>query len=67
MKEKVICAVLRLKCHVREGWRDNRGMGTVEVIMIIVVLISLVLLFKDQITSILQSLFKKVTNNVNKL
>ena len=47
--------------------KDNRGMGTVEVILIIVVLVGLVIIFKDQITEIVSSLFSKVTTNVNKL
>ncbi len=40
---------------------DDRGMGTVEVILIIVVLIGLVIIFKDQITRIVNSLFGKIT------
>ena len=47
--------------------KDTKGMGTIEVILIIVVLIGLVLIFKDQITSIVESLFSKVASNANKL
>jgi uncharacterized iron-regulated membrane protein len=36
-------------------------MGTVEIILIIVVLVGLVVLFKDQITGIAESLFRKIT------
>lgn len=42
-------------CH------NNRGMGTVEIILIIVVLVGLVIIFKDQITQIVNSLFGKIT------
>ena len=41
---------------------DNRGMGTVEVILIIVVLVGLVIIFKDQIMGIVNSLFSKITS-----
>lgn len=41
--------------------RNNRGMGTVEIILIIVVLVGLVIIFKDQITQIVNSLFGKIT------
>ena len=34
---------------------DEEGMGTVEVILIIVVLVGLVLIFKEQITNIVNS------------
>ena len=36
-------------------------MGTVEVILIIVVLVGLVILFREQITRIINDLFKKIT------
>ena len=38
----------------------NKGMGTVEVILIIVVLIGLVLIFKTQITQLVQTVFDKI-------
>lgn len=40
--------------------RDNRGMGTVEIILIIVVLIGLVLIFKNQIMELVSTVFKKI-------
>ena len=45
--------------------RDNRGMGTVEVILIIVVLVGLVIIFKDQIIGIVNSLFSKITSQTS--
>lgn len=44
-----------------EFQKNNRGMGTVEIILIIVVLVGLVLIFKNQITQIVNSLFGKIT------
>lgn len=42
-------------------WRENnRGMGTVEMILIIVVLIGLVLIFKTQITELTGTVFEKI-------
>ncbi|MCH5344969.1 MAG: hypothetical protein J1E64_13120 [Acetatifactor sp.] len=46
---------------------EEDGMGTVEVILIIVVLVGLVLIFKDQITSIVNSIFSKITSQTNKV
>ena len=46
--------------------REEDGMGTVEVILIIVVLIGLVIIFKNQITAIVNNLFGKITNEVDK-
>lgn len=40
--------------------KNNRGMGTVEMILIIVVLIGLVLIFKTQIQELTQIIFEKI-------
>lgn len=50
----------------REFLTEEDGMGTVE-ILIIVVLVGLVIIFKEQITKIVNSIFKKITNQTNKL
>lgn len=41
-------------------------MGTVEVILIIVVLVGLVVIFKEKITEIVNSIFSKITNQTKK-
>ncbi len=51
----------------REFLREEDGMGTVEVILIVVVLVGLVVVFKDQITDIIESLFEKITKQTNRL
>lgn len=51
---------------LRELWTEEEGMGTVEIILIIVVLVGLVLIFKEQITSIVESIFSKITKQTNK-
>lgn len=45
-----------MKCF----FRNNRGMGTVEMILIIVVLIGLVLIFKTQIQELTSTIFEKI-------
>ena len=56
----------RLKSF-RQFLREEDGMGTVEVILIIVVLVGLVVVFKDQITEIVDNLFDKITKQTGKL
>ncbi len=51
--------------ELRGFLKDEEGMGTVEVILIIVVLVGLVLIFKNQITSIVNSLFDSITSKSN--
>ncbi len=44
---------------------DQEAVGVVEIILILVVLISLVLIFKEQLTTIVQNIFKKITSQSN--
>ncbi|MGN0424919.1 MAG: Flp1 family type IVb pilin [Acetatifactor sp.] len=45
----------------RDFFAEEDGMGTVEIILIIVVLVGLVLIFREQITEIVNGLFEKIT------
>ncbi len=56
----------RLKSLRQFIWEEE-GMGTVEVILIIVVLVGLVIIFKDQITKIINDLFSKITKQTKKI
>lgn len=51
----------------RQFVKEEDGMGTVEVILIIVVLVGLVIIFKDQLTKIVNNLFNKITTQTNKI
>lgn len=45
--------------------KDNRGMGVIEVMLIIVVLVGLVVVFRTNITSIVNTIFNKLTSRVS--
>lgn len=47
---------------IREFMEDEKGIGTVELILILVVLISLVIIFKDQLTSLVNDIFSQITS-----
>ena len=51
----------------RQFAKEEDGMGTVEVILIIVVLVGLVIIFKDQITKIVNDLFSKISSQTGKI
>jgi len=51
----------------RDFLKEEDGMGTVEVILIIVVLVALVVIFKTEITKIVNSLFTKISSQTDKL
>ncbi len=52
---------------LRDFLKEEDGMGTVEIILIIVVLIGLVIIFKEQITKIVNAMFSKITNKIDKI
>ena len=51
-----------LKHRVREILENEDGVGVVEIILILVVLISLVVIFKSQLTSLVETIFEKITS-----
>lgn len=44
---------------------DNRGVGVVEVILILVILIGLVLIFKSEIESLVGTVFDAISGKTN--
>ncbi len=42
--------------------KEEHGVGVVEVILILVVLIGLVLIFKSQLTGLVETIFQKITS-----
>lgn len=67
LKDKVYRAVNNLyyKSKFNQLINDNSGMGVVEIILIIIVLVGLVVVFRTQITKIVNTLFSKLTNKIN--
>lgn len=56
---------MQLVKNLKQFWLEEDGMGTVEIILIIVVLVGLVIIFKNQITTIVNTLFDKITAKTN--
>ena len=49
----------RLK-GLKELFKEEDGMGTVEIILILVVLIGLVIIFKKQLIQLVNTIFEKI-------
>lgn len=52
--------------RIRMFWKNlqnEKGIGVVEVILILVVLIGLVIIFKSQLTDIVNSIFEKIVSD----
>lgn len=49
----------------RNFLKNEDGIGVVEVILILLVLVGLVIIFKDQIVSLARSVFSNINSQVN--
>ncbi|MCR4930246.1 MAG: hypothetical protein K5988_09655 [Lachnospiraceae bacterium] len=46
---------------------DETGLSTVEVILILVVLVTLVIIFREEMIEIVEDVFKAITNKIKKI
>ena len=51
---------MRGKEEIQELFYEEDGIGVIEVVLILVVLIGLVIIFKKQITTLLNNVFKEI-------
>lgn len=52
--------IMRLWEECKAFCREEDGLGVIEVVLLLVVIIGLVLIFKKQITQLLESIFKEI-------
>ncbi|MCD8120032.1 MAG: hypothetical protein LUE29_11255 [Lachnospiraceae bacterium] len=55
----------KLKQYMENFVKDESGMGVIEVVLIIVILVGLAVIFKTQITSILNSIFTSLKSTIS--
>lgn len=53
--------------HLKRFLKEEDGAGVVEMILIIVVLIGIVLIFKKQLTDLVNDIFKTITKEAGKV
>ena len=58
-----VSALKRIRERFADAAGDERGIGVVEVILILVVLIGLVVIFRDQLTGIVNSIFGRIAED----
>ena len=66
-KHKIAVLCRKVKENIKNFWQDEDGMGVVEIVLIIVVLIGLVIIFKSQITALVNKLLSKMSSQANKI
>lgn len=53
--------------HIQEFLEDESGAGVVEIILVLVVIIGIVIIFKKQLTSLVNSIFSKIVSQSNSI
>lgn len=53
--------------QIKEFMNDERGITSVEIILILVILIGLVLIFKEEMTELVNNIFKTITSQSGKV
>ena len=66
-KNRAVNGVWKLQSRVYEVLRNEDGVGTVEVVLLILVATGLVLIFKDRITELVTNIFGKITSQAGKI
>ena len=51
----------------RDFYEDESGITVIEIVLVLVVLIGLVIIFKKQLTSLIQSILSKITSQSNSI
>ena len=67
MKEHVIEEKKEKELFLRRFWKDERGVGVIEIVLILVILIGLVLVFKEQITAIVNNAFSSIAGDAGNI
>ena len=62
MSEMLNVLLMKTKSFFKD---DENGIGVVEVILILLVLVGLVIIFKDQIVSLARSIFSNITSQAD--
>lgn len=57
----------KMRRMIREFWENEDGMGVVEVVLITIVLVGLVVIFKKQITSLVNTILSKMSSQAEKI
>ena len=57
----------KLREFAKDFLQEEDAVGVVEIILILVVLIGLVMIFKDQLTSLVKNILSKITKQSNSI
>ena len=67
LSRMIVSFFSRIRQDMQNAVSDDRGIGVVEVILILVVLIGLVVIFRDQLTTLVNGIFGRIAEDANAL
>jgi len=53
---------MKLRNELKAFFAEEDGVGVIELVLVLVVLIGLVIIFKKQITALLENIFKEINS-----
>ena len=67
LKARALRVVRCLRRHLERCRTTEEGFGTVEMVLILLVLVGLVLIFKDKVSDLVTSIFGKIASQAGKI
>lgn len=67
IKNQWMIMTAKLRRRADKVMNSQAGVGTVEVVLLILVAVGLVLIFKDRITDLVNTIFGKITSQAGKV
>lgn len=64
-KQSIVNQYYGVRRFLEQFGEDDAGIGVVEIILILVVLIGLVVIFRDQLTNLINGIFERIVNDSN--
>jgi Flp pilus assembly pilin Flp len=65
MKNYISTIKFKLTNKLMKLISDSRGIGTIEMVLLIVVILGILVLFRDYIQALISSIFSKIDNQIN--
>lgn len=66
LQAKIMIGILNMRNRVESAIKDEEGAtNIIAIILVIIVVIAVAIIFRDQITSIVEGLFTKITGQID--
>lgn len=67
LQKRAAAVVYKVRRRLEWCLACEEGFGTVEIVLLLLVLVGLVLIFKDKVSELVNSIFSKITSQAGKI